>query len=486
MLKVCVRFAPSPTGFLHIGGLRTALFNWLFAKKNKGKFILRIEDTDKERFKEGAVENIIEALKWYGLDFDGKPVYQSERLDIYKKYIEQLIEQGNAYYCFCSAERLAEVRKIQEVNKQATKYDGLCRSLSADEVKKKLDAGEPHVVRLKVPAEGSTEFDDIIYGHISVENKNIDDQVLLKSDGYPTYHLANVVDDHEQVVTHVIRAEEWLPSTPKHILLYKAFGWQPPKFAHLPMVLGPDRSKLSKRHGAVAALEYKKLGYLPEAIINFIALLGWNPKTEREIFSLKELIKEFDLAKVNKASAVFNIEKLDWMNGQYIKKMDIGLAIQARISHYYKNKGKEYDISDSLKTTGTSALEINRLNTFNDPSEIADYTLNDVGDYDADMLKPKGESADSTIRVLKKANNFIGSVMDDHSFENADFLRDDIIQWIKEQKLSNKQVLWPLRVALTGKEKSPDVFEMMHYWGKIKVLDLISRAINKLQKSGSS
>jgi len=449
MLKVCVRFAPSPTGFLHIGGLRTALFNWLFAKKNKGKFILRIEDTDKERVKEGAVENIIEALKWYGLDFDGKPVYQSERLDIYKKYIEQLIEQGNAYYCFCSAERLAEVRKIQEVNKQATKYDGLCRSLSADEVKKKLDAGEPHVVRLKVPAEGSTEFDDIIYGHISVENKNIDDQVLLKSDGYPTYHLANVVDDHEQVVTHVIRAEEWLPSTPKHILLYKAFGWQPPKFAHLPMVLGPDRSKLSKRHGAVAALEYKKLGYLPEAIINFIALLGWNPKTEREIFSLDELINKFDLKKVNKSSAIFNIEKLDWMNRQYILKIDIK-ELAAQRKPYFVKQG--FLITDESLLMSTVKLERDRLTTLKDPSEVADFILNDSIKYDPQLLIPKKETIENTQSALSLVQSFLASL--DDSVFNPESLKTEFEVFIEKNCLNNKIVLWPLRVAITGFEKT--------------------------------
>jgi glutamyl-tRNA synthetase len=480
MLKVCVRFAPSPTGFLHIGGLRTALFNWLFAKKNKGKFILRIEDTDKERFKEGAVENIIEALKWYGLDFDGKPVYQSKRLDIYKKYIEQLIEQGNAYYCFCSAERLAEVRKIQEVNKQATKYDGLCRSLSADEVKKKLDAGEPHVVRLKVPAEGSTEFDDIIYGHISVENKNIDDQVLLKSDGYPTYHLANIVDDHEQDVTHVIRAEEWLPSTPKHILLYKAFGWQPPKFAHLPMVLGSDRSKLSKRHGAVPALEYKDKGYLPEAIINFITLLGWNPKTEQEIFSLKELIKEFDLSKVNKASAIFNIEKLDWLNGQYIKKIDIKKLTEMR-KPYIEQEG--YSVDDEALLTSTMELERDRLKTLNDSSEVAGYILQSPQNYDASILVPQKGSKGETINVLKELRTFLGSLLDEKSFEKSESLKEDVVDWIKKQQLTNQQVLWPLRVAVTGLEKSADVFDVMVKVGQIRTLHNIDYALERLQKS---
>lgn len=479
MPKVCVRFAPSPTGFLHIGGLRTALFNWLWAKKNKGRFILRVEDTDKERFKKGAVENIIEALKWYGLDFDNEPIYQSQRLDIYKRYVGQLIKQGSAYYCFCSAERLAEVRKIQEINKQATKYDGLCRSLSADEIKKKMAAEEPHVVRLKVPAEASTEFDDIIYGHISVENKNIDDQVLLKSDGYPTYHLANVVDDHEQGITHVIRAEEWLPSTPKHILLYKAFSWQPPQFAHLPMVLGPDRSKLSKRHGAVAALEYKKLGYLPEAIINFITLLGWNPKTGQEIFSMRELIKEFDLSKVNKASAIFNKEKLDWMNKQYIMRNAQKLG---DVFKYYYKKATGHDFllphDKYKKIVSVSAQRMFRLTDF---PEVSKKYIEDTLEYDTNKLVPQGETKDATLESLKLSKDSIEKI-DEVNF-NEDKLKKILSQTIKDNTLNNKIVLWPLRFAITGEEKSEGVFEAMEIHGKKKTLQLVKDAIERLQKS---
>jgi nondiscriminating glutamyl-tRNA synthetase len=309
------RFAPSPTGFVHIGSLKMALVDYLIAKQNNGKFILRIEDTDQERFVEGAMESLLRTLNWAGIkpdegvEFDSNnkivqvgdkgPYIQSERLDIYKKYVEELINNGHAYYCFCSKERLDEVRKVQELNKQPTGYDGHCRNLSLTEAKKRIEAGESAVVRMKMPHEGITKFTDLIRGVVEFQNSLIDDQVLLKSDGFPTYHLAVVVDDHLMEISHVIRGEEWLSSTPKHLVLYEMFGWQPPKFAHLPLLLNPDRSKLSKRQGDVSVEDYKNKGYLPEAMINFIAFLGWNPGGEKEIYSLDELIKEFSLDKVN-------------------------------------------------------------------------------------------------------------------------------------------------------------------------------------------
>ncbi len=481
MNNVRVRFAPSPTGMLHIGGLRTALFNWLWARKNGGKFILRVEDTDRERFVEGAVENIVEALKWYGLTIDEGPVYQSERKDLYTQYVDQLLGQEHAYKCFCTKERLDEVRKIQETNKQATKYDGLCRSLGKEEVEKKIASGESYVVRLKVPQEGSTQFEDQIYGSVTVENIHVDDQVLLKSDGFPTYHLANVVDDHEMKITHVIRAEEWLPSTPKHVLLYDALGWknEMPTFAHLPMVLGSDKAKLSKRHGAKPALEYKDAGYLPEAVLNFIALLGWNPKTEKEIFSLDELVKEFDLVKVNKSSAVFNTEKLDWMNAQYIKAMDTKMLTDLR-KPYLKEQG--YASDDEALYIGTVKLEQDRLSTINDQSEVAGYIFNDPESYNPQTLIPKKESKESVLETMQKLYTFLSSQLDEVRFENAEKLKEDIVGWINENELTNKVVLWPLRVALSGKEKSADVFDISRTIGKKRILTRVEKAIESLQK----
>ncbi|MBU0964497.1 glutamate--tRNA ligase [Patescibacteria group bacterium] len=477
MKNVKVRFAPSPTGFLHIGGLRTALFNWLWARKHNGKFILRIEDTDQARYVEGAVDNIKEALAWYGLDFDEEPIFQSKQLSKYEFFLQQLIEAGKAYYCFCSQERLDELRKLQTINKQASKYDGKCRSLTEEEIKKKLSDNEPHVIRLKVPQTGVTEFDDIIYGHISVDNKNIDDQILLKSDGYPTYHLANVIDDYEQKISHVIRAEEWLPSTPKHILLYEAFNWSKPVFAHLPIVLGPDKSKLSKRHGAVAALKYKELGYLPEVILNFIALLGWNPKTEKEIFTREELINEFDLNKVNKSSAVFNITKLDWLNAQYIRN-NIENLDQVIKEKYKKITGHDWPQSEKQfnKVLAISAQRMTRLDDFVQESAI--FTAGEL-EYESKILIPKQETRESTIKSLELSKVTIKNIEEKNFTETA--LKDKFKQIIASNSLNNKVVLWPLRVAITGLEKSPGVFEVMEVLGKDKVIKRVEKAITSLQ-----
>ena len=325
---VRVRFAPSPTGFLHVGGLRTALYNYLFAKNRNGQFVLRIEDTDQSRKVEGAVENLIATLDWAGIRFDegpGRggdcgPYVQSERLSIYREHAEKLVDQGNAYYCFCTPQRLEEVRKRQTAMKLAPSYDRHCRDLPASETQRKREAGESCVIRMKVPVGGETTFDDIIRGKVTIANKVLDDQVIIKSDGFPTYHLAVVVDDHLMKISHVIRGEEWLSSTPKHVMLYGYFGWALPQFAHLPLLLNPDKSKLSKRQGDVAVEEYRAKGYLKEALVNFVAFLGWNPGDEREIFSLEDLVREFSLERVGKAGAVFNVEKLNWMNFQHLRQ----------------------------------------------------------------------------------------------------------------------------------------------------------------------
>ncbi|MFH1286865.1 MAG: glutamate--tRNA ligase [Candidatus Magasanikbacteria bacterium] len=340
------RFAPSPTGFLHIGGLRTALFAYLHAKKSGGIFLLRIEDTDRERFVEGGMENILNSLSWAGITPDegvvqnkngnivqkGEhgPYIQSERNDIYNEHIQKLLDSGHAYHCFCSRERLGEVREEQQKNKQPTLYDGHCRNMSENEVKERLEEQDvQHVIRLRIPEEGTTSFEDSIRGTVKFKNSLIDDQVLQKSDGFPTYHLANVVDDHLMEITHVIRGEEWLSSTPKHILLYQFFGWKVPTFAHLPLLINEQKQKLSKRHGDVSVEDFKEAGYLPEALVNFVAFLGWNPGDEREIFTLSELTDEFDLSKVQKAAAVFNREKLNWVNKHYICQMEPDFLLEA-------------------------------------------------------------------------------------------------------------------------------------------------------------
>ena len=339
-MDIRVRFAPSPTGFLHVGGLRTALYNYLFAKHNGGKCILRIEDTDRTRLVENAQENLIRSLRWAGIEFDESPevggdfgpYIQSERFDLYKKYGMQLVENGSAYYAFDTAEELDAMRERQQKAGIAPKYDRTVMrnefTLGKDNTQKLIADGAAYCIRLKVPHNEEIHFTDLIRGPVSVIGRDVDDQILLKSDGFPTYHLANVVDDHLMAISHVIRGEEWLPSTPKHVLLYRAFGWECPLFAHLPLLLNKDKTKLSKRQGSVAVEDFIEKGYFKEAFVNFIALLGWNPTSDREIFDFQELINAFSLEKVNKSGAVFDTQKLDWMNKQYLKTLPVPYLVE--------------------------------------------------------------------------------------------------------------------------------------------------------------
>ena len=338
MSEVRVRFAPSPTGFVHIGSLRTALYNYLFAKKMGGKYILRIEDTDRTRLVDGAIENMLNAMKWAGVNHDegvmldengnivqkGEygPYIQSERLDIYKKYIQELLDTGKAYYCFCTKERLDEVREKQKAAGETPRYDGHCRDLTKEEVEAKIAAGEPYVIRLKLPENHVIKFTDLVRGETEFNTNDLDDQVLIKTDGFPTYHFAVVVDDHLMKITHVIRGEEWVSSTPKHVYLYEAFGWEAPKFVHLPNILNKEKKKLSKRQGDVAVEDFKKKGYLPEGLVNYIALVGWSPEENKEIFSMEELEQAFSIERVSKSGGVFDTEKLNWVNQHYMKDGD--------------------------------------------------------------------------------------------------------------------------------------------------------------------
>ena len=362
---VRVRFAPSPTGNVHVGSLRTALYNYLFAKQNDGTFVLRLEDTDRTRYQEGSVENLLNALYTTGVVpdeglqlVDGKPVengeygpyIQSERLDIYKKYIQQLIDEGKAYYCFCSKERLTQLREEQKKAGETPRYDGHCRNLSPEEVQKRIANGDPYVIRLKLPENTDITFDDVVRGKITINTKEMDDQVLIKEDGFPTYHFAVVIDDHLMKITHVIRGEEWLPSTPKHVYLYQCFGWQPPTFVHLSNILNEDHKKLSKRQGDVAVGDFLAKGYLPEALVNFLALLGWSPEDDQEIFSLEELEKAFDIHRISNSGAVFDREKLNWMNGQYIKKASVDTIVDG-IQPFLEKAGMIQTESESDKTT---------------------------------------------------------------------------------------------------------------------------------------
>lgn len=525
------RFAPSPTGYLHVGGLRTALYCYLFAKKNKGKFVLRIEDTDQERFVEGAVENLIKTLDWVGIKYDEGPevggplgpYIQSKRFDIYKEHAQKLLESGHAYYCFCTKDRLDELRKNQEASKQATMYDRKCAEIPLEEALKRVEAGEPHVIRQKIPYE-LLKFKDIVRGNVQFDGKNIDDQVLVKSDGFPTYHLANVVDDHLMEITHVIRGEEWLPSTPKHIFLYRAFGWNPPEFAHIPLLLNKDRTKLSKRQGHVAVEEYIDEGYSKEAIINFVALLGWHPGSgeENELFSLKDLEKTFSMDRVHKAGAIFDIEKLDWFNWLWQKKkfneeiQEIAKKIDPKVqiteekrgmfSYKFSTKENEEtlhieqakqlykiceehiekdlkkDIDENILNLLYKALIANEEKILKEPKNINEHLeyFFELPEYNPSLLTHEKMKVD-----LQQAKASLEASIDPLTkIEDKDWteeiLQKTLLDLVQKLDIKNGQLLWPLRSALTGKQFSPGTFEMLWALGKDESLKRIQEAMNKL------
>ncbi|MFH1292123.1 MAG: glutamate--tRNA ligase [bacterium] len=482
------RFAPSPTGFLHVGSLRTALFEYLFAKNQNGKFLLRVEDTDRERYVEGGVENMLYSLAWAGIEPDegviledyniaqtgeNGPYIQSERLDIYKKYLDQLLDQGHAYHCFCTKERLDELREYQQVNKMAPGYDGHCREIPLEEAKKRVEAGEEYIVRMKMPKDGVTVIKDIVRGEIEFKNQLVDDQVLLKADGFPTYHLAVIIDDHLMEVTHIIRGEEWLPSTPKHIQLYKMFGWDLPQYAHLSLLVNEKKQKLSKRHGHVSVRDYIDAGYLPEAMVNFIAFLGWNPGDEREIFSLEQLIKEFDFNKVSKAPAVFNLDKLDWYNQQYIRSMDLDDLVEA-CKPFLVNAGLDIGHTD-IDLEQVVALEKERMNKLSDLPEAVGFIFAGKLEYDSELLIWKKSDKQTTKKNLEILKDYLStfSVQD----WDKEKLEQGIVEWVKTNELTNGEVLWPMRVALSGRKNSPGPFEIAGVLGKEKVLQRIEEAI---------
>ncbi len=479
---VRTRFAPSPTGYLHVGGLRTALYNYLFAKQQKGQFILRLEDTDRERLVEGAGERIMQILKQFDLQYDEGPdiggdfgpYIQSQRLDLYHKYADELIKTGNAYYCFCSPERLKELREKQIKAKQPPKYDRHCCNLSKEEIQLKIEKGESYVVRLKIP-EGETSFADLIRGTITVKNETLDDQILIKSDGFPTYHLAVVVDDHLMNITHVIRGEEWIPSTPKHVIIYQALGWPLPQYAHLPLLLNPDRSKLSKRQGDVAVEDYLKQGFLPEALLNFIALLGWNPGTDEEIFSLSELLKIFDLTRVQKSGAVFNREKLNWLNAYYIRKTD-----PAKLADLVKPYLQETDyfVEDKFDLKKVIKLFQERMEKLSDIKEKASF-LFVLPNYDGEILIPKKSDKNKTAVALELCQKLLQEYTQEWQ-ENA--LREFLDKEREKQGFSRAEIFWPLRVAVSGATASPDVFAILDILGREESLRRIKIALEKLQK----
>ena len=487
MNKIRVRFAPSPTGYLHIGSLRTALYNFLFAKKEQGDFLLRIEDTDQKRFVEGAEENLLKTLKWAGINWDNeKIVKQSERLEVYTKYADQLIKDGHAYYCFCTAERLEEMRAEQTAQKKPPLYDRHCLNLSEEEVKKNLENKVPFVIRLKIPRDETIEFEDLIRGKVQFKTDLIDDQVILKSDGFPTYHLASVVDDHEMEISHVIRGEEWLSSTPKHILLYRFLGWEAPKFAHLPLLLNSDKSKLSKRQGDVAVEDYIEKGYIKEALINFVAFLGWNPGggETKEIFTVNELIKKFDLSHIHKAGAVCDLKKLDWINSQWIKKIDLDDLYERALPYYEKFLGTfpspltplpkgEEESKNFLKKV--LFIERERLEKLSEVGESNKFFFQDI-DCDKELLRWKEMDDDQLKESLNKAVDILESIFE------KDWVLDNLEKILMEAAGDKRgEFLWPLRVALSGEQKSPSPFECAWVLGKEESLKRVNKALIKLK-----
>lgn len=480
-----IRFAPSPTGFVHIGNLRTILYDYLIAKNLGGKFILRIEDTDQKRLVPGAVEKVLECLDWVGLKIDegvvlgedgkvtqkGKcgPYVQSERLEIYQKYAKELVEKDAAYPCFCSAEKLDEVRQTQQKNGQAPMYDRKCRELDPVEVKKRIESGEKHVIRLKVPEGQTVEFKDAVFGKISVGSHNIDDQVLMKADGFPTYHMAVVVDDHLMEISHITRADEWLPSTPKHILLYQAFGWEAPEFIHFPNVLsGKTRKKLSKRHDSVSVEDFRKKGYLPEALVNFLVLLGWNPKSEQEFFTLKELEEKFDVKGLHKAGAVFDYKKLDWMNSHYIKQKSDEELFELCQPYFSEVETCCSASEDILRKI--IKIEKTRIKKLSEITENIDFYFAQPH-YDKELLRWKKNSDQETKEALEKAKEVIEKV-EDFALES---LEKDLMKAAGDKR---GDLLWPLRVALSGAKNSPSPFEIAWVLNKEEALNRVDYAIN--------
>lgn len=484
------RFAPSPTGNVHVGSLRTALYNYLFAKKNNGQFLLRLEDTDRTRYEEGAVENLLDALMVTGVvpdeglfEEDGKiiqkgdcgPYIQSERLDIYKKYIDQLLENGQAYYCFCTKERLDEVREKQKAAGETPRYDGHCRNLPREEVEARVAAGEPYVIRLKLPEDHVVAFDDAVRGRIEINTNDLDDQVLIKTDGFPTYHFAVVVDDHLMGITHVIRGEEWLPSTPKHVYLYECFGWEQPQYVHLSNILNDDHKKLSKRQGDVSVGDFLKKGYLPEALINFLALLGWSPENEQEIFSMDELIEAFDLSRINKSGAVFDRAKLDWMNAHYIKELPIE-ELTGRMIPYLLDAGyiTEVDVQNRmpwLEKVGELMRE--RLNYFAQVPEetkmLFDRNFEITDPESLDILK------EGTVPVLFNALVEKITESDVVDTERAKTILKEIQKEYKAEKIKGKMLYMPTRIMLTGEMHGPDLTLIMDVLGKEELLLRLER-----------
>ena len=484
MKKVRTRFAPSPTGYMHIGNLRTALFEYLIAKHEGGDFILRIEDTDQGRLVEGATDIIYDTLRTVGLKHDEGPdvggdhgpYVQSERLPMYKAYAEQLVELGGAHYCFCSEEEIERQRKEADSLGISFKYDDPCKHISLEEAKARVAAGEPYVIRQTINNVGETYFDDEVYGRIEFDTDVLDESVLIKSDGFPTYNFANIIDDHQMEITHVVRGNEYLSSTPKYNLIYEAYGWDIPTYVHVPPVMKDEHHKLSKRNGDASFQDLVAKGYLPEAILNYIALLGWSPETEQEIYTLDELIKVFNISRISKSPAIFDIDKLTWMNGVYLRNMDL--------DQYYDlvKPYLEEAIQSEVDLRSVAKILQPRVDTLAQIKESVDF-IDELPEYDCAMYihKKMKTTLEISLRSLNAAREALAA-LDDWSEEET--IHDLLLSLPKQLEMKNGQVLWPVRTAITGKQFTPGgAIEIAHILGKEETLKRIDRGIAKLEEA---
>jgi len=484
-MKIRTRYAPSPTGKMHVGNLRSALYEFLIAKHEGGDFMLRIEDTDQERFVEGATEIIYRTLAKTGLihdegpDKDGGygPYVQSERMKtgIYMKYAKELIEKGEAYYCFCDKERLATLKTEVVEGKEISIYDKHCLGLSKEEIEANLAAGKPYVIRQNIPNEGTTTFTDELYGDITVENAELDDMILIKSDGFPTYNFANVVDDHTMNITHVVRGNEYLSSSPKYQRLYDAFGWKSPVYVHLPLITDENHKKLSKRSGHSSFEDLIEQGFVTEAVVNFIALLGWSPEDNREIFSLEELIKEFDYHRISKSPAVFDIVKLRWMNGEYIKMMDFDTFYESAEPYLKSVLKKDFDLK-KIATMVKSRIEV-----YPDIPDLVDF-FETLPEYNVEMYthKKMKTSSESSLEVLKE----ILPILEEQEDYSNDGLYATLLKYVEEKGVKNGYVMWPIRTAVSGKQMTPaGATEIMEIIGKEETLKRIRKGIELLENA---
>lgn len=482
---VRTRFAPSPTGFMHVGNLRTALFEYLIAKSAHGSFILRIEDTDQERLVEGAVDVIYHTLEQVGLkhdegpDIGGEfgPYVQSQRKDIYKPYAEQLVKDGKAYYCFCTKERLDALHSEKD-GEEFGGYDRHCRDLPQDEVKRLLDAGTPYVIRQRMPIEGSTTFHDVVYGDITIENRELEDQILLKSDGYPTYNFANVIDDHLMNITHVVRGCEYLTSTPKYNLLYEAFGWDVPTYVHLPLIMGKNEdgtvSKLSKRHGSTGFSDLVKDGYLPQTIVNYIALLGWCPKDNREMFTLQELAENFSLDGISKSPAVFDYDKLSWFNGEYIRAMSLDEFTQIAMP-YYKSVFPDTDLNWQVLST---ILQPRVTQLTQIPNMVGFFK--ELPDYSSEFFinKKSKTNLENSVVMLEEAIKALQDISD----WSVETLHDALMELAQKLEVKNGTLLWPVRIAAAGMLVTPGgAMEILAILGKEESIRRLNIGLEKLK-----